>query len=124
MRVSKNQLIQGIGTYLKEEILPKMDQDRAAQIIASIAINAAMENSRILDAVFTNDILLALLDDDGSGTYDIDGLVSAIRDAVEAYGSFPVKCPNIPLISTKDITLRLDAADVDAMRRRVEAAEQ
>ena len=120
MRVSKNQIVYGVTEYLQSEILPKMGDDRAVQIMLSIAINAAMGNNRLVSTVLDNELVRALLEDDGSGTYEIGGVIDAMRTAIEQYGSFPVRVPAIPLLSPHEITLKLDASDVDAMRRKIE----
>ena len=120
MRVSKSQIVHGVTDYIQGEILPKMGNDKAVQIMLSIAVNAATANNRLVDAVLGNEFVRALLEDDGSGTYEIGGIADAMRKAIEQYGSFPIQVPAIPLISPNEITLRLDAADVDAMRRRIE----
>lgn len=122
MRVSKNQIVHGITEYIQNEILPKMGDDKAVQIMLSIAINAAMVNNRLVNVVLDNEIVRALLEDDGSGTYEISGFIDAMRTAIEQYGSFPVRVPAIPLLSPHEITLKLDVSDVDAMRRRIENA--
>ena len=122
MRVSKNQIVHGITEYLQSEILPKMGDDRAVQIMLSIAINAAMGNNRLVSTVLDNELVRALLEDDGSGTYEIGGVIDAMRTAIEQYGSFPVRVPAIPLLSPHEITLKLDASDVDAMRRKIESS--
>lgn len=122
MRVSKNQIVHGITEYMQNEILPKMGDDKAVQIMLSIAINAAMVNNRLINVVLDNEIVRALLEDDGSGTYEISGFIDAMRTAIEQYGSFPVRVPAIPLLSPHEITLKLDVSDVDAMRRRIENA--
>ena len=120
MRVSKSQIVHGVTGYIQDEILPKMGDDRAVQIIISIAVNAATANQRAVDMVMDNEIVKALLEDDGTGTYEIGGIADAMRTAIEQYGSFPVTFPAIPLISPHEITLRLGAGDVEAMRRRIE----
>ena len=122
MRVNKGQLVRGVADYIQGEILPKMADDRAVQIILSIAVNAALGNNKTVDAALDNSMVRALLDDDGSGTYEIGGIADAMRAAIEQYGSFPVTIPAIPLLSPREITLKLGAADVDAMRRRIENA--
>ena len=122
MRVTKNQIIRGVSDYIKSEILPKMGDDKAVQIIATVAINAAAANEKLLDSVFSNEIIRTLLEDDGSGTYEIGGLADAMRGAMDQYGSLPVKLPPIPFVSGGGMTLRLNAEDVDAMRRRIEGA--
>lgn len=120
MRVTREQIVRGMTGYIKDEILPKMAGDKAMQIIASIAVGAAMNNDRLLDSVFDNEMVMALLDDDGTGTFDISGLMSAVHDAVVQYGGFPMSIPSIPFISPNEMTLKITAEDIEAMRRRIE----
>ena len=79
-----------------------------------------MTNDKMIDSLFNNNIVKALLNDDDSGTYDVIGIADAVRDAIEQYGSFPVEVPGIPFISPRGFTLRINADDVDAMKRRIE----
>ena len=122
MRVSRTQIVKGVSDYIQSDILPKMDNDRAVQIILTIAVNAATANNKLVDSIFANDIVRSLIDDDGSGTYEIAGIADAMRKAIDQYGSFPVNIPAIPLVSPHEITLRLNADDIDAMKRRIESA--
>lgn len=91
------------------------------QIIVSIGANAIAANHKLVDAVFDNQIVRALLDDDGSGTYDLDGLADAMTKSIQQYGSFPVQVPAIPLISPEGFTLSLSVDDVTAMRESIES---
>ena len=98
MRVSRNQIINGITAYIREEILPKMEDDRALKILFSVAVNAIKANDKLVDKWLGNDIVRALIDDDGSGHYDIERLMAWIKAGVEEYGAFPIAVPPIPLI--------------------------
>ena len=122
MRVTKSQIVHGVMDYIQSEILPNPVNGKGLQIIVSIGANAIAANHKIADAVFDNQMVRALLDDDGSGTYDIGGLADAMRKSIEQYGSFPVQIPPIPLISPDKLTLKLTAEDVAAMRSRIESA--
>lgn len=122
MRVSKGQIVHGLAEYIQDEIMPKMADDKAMQIIMSIAMNAMMANGRLVDSVLENEIVKALLEDDGTGTYEVGGIAEAMRAAIEQYGSFPVRVPAIPLISPREMTLKLTASDIDLLRRRIENA--
>ena len=122
MKATKSQIVSGVTEYLKAEILPKMDGQKALQIVATVAINAAAANSRMIDAVFANDFVKAALADDGSGLYDIGSVGDALKSAMDDYGNLPVHLPPIPLISPNEITLTLGVADVDAIMRRIENA--
>lgn len=122
MRVTKDQILHGLTAFVSDEILPKLESDRAVQIIATVALNAVMANKTLLDAAFGSSMLQALLEDDGSGTYEIGGILSAMKAAVEQYGYFPVTIPAVPLLSPREISLRLSADDVDAVRLHIESA--
>jgi hypothetical protein len=120
MRVTKAQIVHGITEYLQSDILPQMGGARSMQIIVSIGANAIAANNKLVDAMFNNPIVLTMLDDDGSGTYDLGGLVDAVTKSIRQYGSFPVQVPAIPLISPAGFTLSLTADDIDAMQRKIE----
>ena len=122
MRVTKSQIVQGVSDYVRSEILPKMSGNKAMQIILSIGVNAALANGKTVSAILDNSVVKALLEDDGSDTYEIGSVVEAMHTAIEQYGSFPVRIPPIPLVSPNEMTLNLDAADIDAIRRRIENA--
>ena len=123
MRVTRNQIVNGITAFIQEEILPKMENDQALKILLSVAVNAIRANGKIVDKWLGNDIIRALIDDDGSGNYDIDRLMDWIRMSVEQYGAFPVAIPPIPLISPREITLKLGPSDIAAIKRQIEGTE-
>ena len=122
MRVTKSQIVHGLTDYIQSNILPQLGNGRGMQIIVSIGANAIAANHKMVDAVFDNQIVRAMLDDDGSGTYDLAGLVDAMTKSIQQFGSFPIQVPAIPLISPVEFTLSLSADDVDAMRSRIEGA--
>lgn len=124
MRVTKSQIVRGVIDYIQSDILPQMVGARSMQIIVSIGANAVAANPKLLDAIFGNQLVQALLNDDGSGTYDLSGLTDAMAKSIQEFGSFPLKVPAIPLISPAEFTLSLTAEDVAAMRRRIEGEIQ
>ena len=124
MRVTRPQIINGLTGYIQQEILPKMDDDRALKILFSVAVNAIKANDKLIDKYLSNDIVKALIDDDGSGNYDIERLMEWIRTSVEEYGAFPVIVPPIPLVSPREITLRLGPSDIIAIQRQIENAAE
>ena len=120
MRVTMPQIVHGITEYIQSDILPQMGGARSMQILVSVGANAIASNGKLADAVLKNPIILAMLDDDGSGTYDLGGLVDAVTKSIRQYGSFPITVPAIPLISPAGFTLSLTADDIDAMKRKIE----
>lgn len=124
MRVTRSQIVNGITAFVSEEILPKMGEDRALKIVLSVFINAIKANGKIVDKWMDSDILRTLIDDDGSGSYDIERLMDWIKESVQEYGAFPVSIPPIPLISPREITLRLGPSDIDAIQMHIETARE
>ena len=124
MRVTRPQIINGLTGYIQQEIMPKMDDDRALKILFSVAVNAIKANDKLIDKYLSNDIVRALIDDDGSGNYYIERLMDWIRTSVEEYGAFPVIVPPIPLVSPREITLRLGPSDIIAIQRQIENAAE
>ena len=124
MRVTRNQIVNGLVAYIQQEIMPKMDDDRALKILFSVAVNAIKANDKLIDKYLSNDIVKALIDDDSSGNYDIERLMDWIRTSVEEYGAFPVIVPPIPLVSPREITLRLGPSDIIAIQRQIENAAE
>ena len=124
MRVTRNQIVNGLVAYIQQEIMPKMDDDRALKILFSVAVNAIKANDKLIDKYLDNDIVRALIDDDGSGNYDVERLMDWIRTSVEEYGAFPVIVPPIPLVSPREITLRLGPSDIIAIQRQIENAAE
>ena len=124
MRVTRNQIVNGLVAYIQQEIMPKMDDDRALKILFSVAVNAIKANGKLIDKYLGNDIIRTLIDDDGSGNYDIERLMDWIRTSVEEYGAFPVIVPPIPLVSPREITLRLGPSDIIAIQRQIENAAE
>ena len=124
MRVTRNQIVNGLVAYIQQEILPKMEDDRALKILFSVAVNAIKANDKLIDKYLSNDIVKALIDDDGSGNYDIERLMDWLRTSVEEYGAFPVIVPPIPLVSPREITLRLGPSDIIAIQRQIENAAE
>ena len=119
MRVKKDNIVNGIVSYVENEVIPKIG-DRATQIIASVGANAIRSNTKLVDAIFDNGVVKVILDDDGSGTYETDGLFNAIQDSIEKYGNFPLQIPPIPIVSPTEKQLTFTSADIAEIRHRIE----
>ena len=124
MRVTRSQIVNGLSNYIEQEILPKMEDDRALKILFSVAVNAIKANGKLIDKYLGNDIIRAMIDDDGSGNYDVERLMAWIKASVEQYGSIPIANPPIPLISPREITIKLGPSDIAAIQRHIEAGAE
>lgn len=118
MRVSKDQIVNGVVSYVEDEVIPHIG-DKPTQIILSVAIKAIQANKTLVDSVFEHPLVKSLLIRDGDN-YEIDGLFDAIEESVKEYGEFPVCIPPIPIISPKEQTLKFVEDDVAEIKRRIE----
>ena len=119
MRVSKSQLINGFLTYVENEVVPGIKDDKTKQIIFSIAIKAIRTNPAIADKLLENQVIKTLLDQNEDG-YEIDGLFDAITDSIKEYGPFTIEIPAIPIISPVENVLSFSESDVAEIKRRIE----
>lgn len=124
MSASKERIVGGVIGYVKDEILPMMHDDRALQIGLSVALNAIKANDALIDKVFDNAMVKALMVEDENGEYDIGPLMDAIRQSIEQYGEMPIEIPAIPLIAPHGATVTLRDSDITAIRRRIEGESE
>ena len=117
MRVSLQQIAEGVATYAETEIIPKMGGDKAAQILVSVGINMLRANPKYMEAALNQGVMRTLLDADEAGTYELDGMFRAVGESLQKYGSYPVILPPIPVLSPTEKTLKFGADDIDALRR-------
>lgn len=124
MSATKEDIVSGVIGYVKDEILPMMGRDRGLQIGLSVALNAVRANDALIDRVFDNAMVKALLTEDEDGLYDIDPLLDAIRQSIDQYGEMPIEIPAIPLIAPHGATVTLKDSDIAAIRQRIEGNDE
>ncbi len=125
MRVDKNKLIAGFTTFIETEVIAKMTDDKAAQVVLSVAVKAIRVNPAIADKILGNGIVRMVLgyeDQDGKESYDIDSMASMISESISKYGYFPVVLPAVPFISPREKELKFGPADVDRLKRYIKEA--
>ncbi len=125
MRVDKNRLITGIATFVETEVIGKMTDDRAAQIVLSVAVKAIRANPNIADKFIGNDIVRMILgyeERDGKESFDIDSMADMISESVRKYSYFPVVLPAVPFVSPREKELKFGPDDVDRLKRYIEEA--
>lgn len=122
MRVTKDQIINGVVSYMENDVIPQIS-DRAQQIIFSVAVKTVKANTKVLDSLFESQMIKAVLNADSDGTYEIDGLFESISESIKQYGAFPVEIPPIPLISPTESTFRFSESDVADLKRQIERSK-
>lgn len=120
MRVTRNQIVNGVVSYMESEVIPQVGDDKPTQIIASIAMKTIKANPKLADKIFENQLVKALLDEGEDGTYDLETVFKSITESLEELGAFPVEIPAIPLISNSVKTLAFSKSDVAEIKRQIE----
>ena len=120
MRVSLQQIAEGVASYAESEIIPKMGADKSAQILVTVGINALRANPKYLENVLNQGIMRTLLDVDEENMYELDGLYNAVNEALQKYGTYTVVLPPIPVLSPTEKKMKFGADDIDALRREIE----
>jgi len=119
MRVTKEQIVNGIVSYIETDVIPQVG-DKSIQIIAATAVKMVRANNALIDSFFENKTMQAVLGKCDDGTYEIEDVFRSIAESVQQFGPFPVEIPPIPFISPSEKTLSFTDKDINEIRRRIE----
>ena len=123
MRVDKQRIIDGIVSYIDNEVVPKIVNDKAMQIIISVGANTLRGNPAAADKLFNNGVVAVVAKHeviDSKDTYDLDGLFSLVEDSVAKYGYFPIILPVIPFVSPTEKELKFSSEDIEMLKTYIE----
>ena len=126
MRVEKQRIINGFVSYVDNEIVTKMSNDKAMQVVVSICVNTIKGNNKLADKLFDNQIVKSIAKHenvDGKDTYDLDCLFSLTQDSISKYGYFPITLPVIPFVSQTEKELRFSSDDIEMLKTYIEEAK-
>lgn len=119
MTVTKDQIINGIASFVESEVIPMVD-DKTTKIIASVAIKYIKSNKNLLDKLFSNPLVSSVVKADENGKYDLGEFFEFVEESIKQYGPFPVTIPPIPLISPDEKILSFDSSDVSEIKKYIE----
>ena len=119
MRVSKEQIVNGVVSYIETEVVPQVGE-KSMQIIAATAVKMVKANTKLIDTFFENKSVQAILGKNEDGTYEIEDVFKSLAESVRQYGPFPIEIPPIPFTSPTEKTLSLNDSDINEIRRRIE----
>lgn len=126
MRVEKQKIINGFVSYVDCEIVPKITNDKAMQIIISVGANTLRGNPAAADKLFNNGIVAAVAKHevvDGKDTYDLDGMFSLVEGGIAKHGYFPITLPAIPFVSPTEKELKFSSEDIAMLKTYIEEAK-
>ena len=122
MKVSKEQIVNGIVSYVESEVIPLID-DKATQVIASIAIKSVKANKKLSDSIFGSQIIKNALREDEDGMFEIGEMFGLIQESVKELGPFPITIPPIPIISPHESTFNFDESDIAEIKKCIERSK-
>lgn len=121
MRIDKSKIINGIVSYTEKEIIPKLSDDKAVQIILSIGVNAIRRNSELTNKIFNNETIKTIWQyDESDSTYCLDSIFESAIDSVNRYGYLPVKIPAISFISPTEKEMKFNSKDIEILKSYIE----
>lgn len=120
MQLDKRQLVNGAAAFVLNDVAPAIN-DNSFKVIVVACATLMQRSEPAVDKVLNSGIVKILLPESG-GKYDLDAAFAALRDAIAQSGSFALTIGPIPLVMKQEKTLTFTAADVDALRRRMEDA--
>lgn len=121
MRIDKSKIINGIVSYTEKEIIPKLSDDKAMQIILSIGVNAIRRNSELTNKIFNNETIKTIWQyDESDSTYCLDSIFESAIDSVNRYGYLPVKIPAISFISPTEKEMKFNSKDIEILKSYIE----
>ena len=122
MRVSKKQIVDVIGNYLLNELIPKMHRDKGMQIALTVAVKTAQTNDALLDKFFCSPVAQAVLKPDDKGMCEIGPLLDDLEAATKKSGELPLTLPVIPLLAPTGGVITLYPEDIAAIRDKIGGA--
>lgn len=118
MEYSKEQIVNGIMRYAKNDMLPQIP-DKNFKIIAASAVGLAETKPEILNKLFENPVMSAFKTDKG---YDIEAVISALRANVDSLGGFTVTIPAVKFLMPEEKQLTFKSDDIDKVMSYIKGA--
>lgn len=118
MNVTKQQIVNGLAKYAKDEVIAKIT-DKPFKMALAVGLSMLETNATIADKFFDNDLVSAILGKNDEGTYDIDNISDALEKTLTEYGDFPVKIPPIKFISPTEKELNFSSRDIKQLKNYI-----
>ena len=118
-KITSKQLISGVVKYLTAEIIPCVDDTFTKLALKTLAITADTRTPAYIKAVenllqnpLISDIVAAQ-----DGTFEVESIIDAVRQAVDECGELTIKIPPVRFISPEEKTLTFKASDISSLKQ-------
>ena len=114
MYVSKDQIMNGIFKYVKEDVIPNVPE-KNFKVMITAATGMVMRKPDMINGIAGNGMINILKQFETEQGYDIDIVGEALKEAINSSGGFEVIIPAIRFIMPEEKHLTFHSADVEKM---------
>lgn len=121
-RIKSETLVDGIMEFINSNVIPSID-DTFLKIAMKTAIITADANKdayvKMVDGYLDTDFFSTLLKLDTGGYFEVEGLIDAIRQAMNECGELKITFPAIKFLSPAEKILIFKANDITALKQYI-----
>lgn len=115
MTITKQQIVNGVIQYVKNEVVNKIT-DRPLKMLIAAAVSALELNPDLADVIFKNEHIAGIMHRDGD-QYDVEDVFKIIEKTMEEYGDFPVVIPAIKFLVQEPKEMTFTAGDIRKLKK-------
>ena len=117
MEVTKAQMATGVAKFIKNEIIPNVDEN-IMKVRFGIAAGAVESDTKIVDKLVDGTMLSALIKTDSG--YNMELLKRHAIPALEQYGAITITIPPVKFISPTEKVMQFNGEDIKKLVDYVE----
>lgn len=121
MKVTKEQIVNGVASYGKNEIMAK-SSDKSFKFLVSVGLATLKRKPDIVSSILDSKLAGFVVAKDENGMYDIDTIADIVSDAMSEYGNLEIVVPPVPLLNPKEVTLTFTPNDVKVVANAIHSA--
>ena len=115
MTITKQQIVDGVVKYAKNEVVNKIT-DRPLKMLIAAAVSALELNPDLADVILRNEHIAGIMHRDGD-QYDVENVFKIVEKTMEEYGDFSVVIPAIRFIVPEPKEMTFTAGDVRKLKK-------
>ena len=118
-KINTEQLLSGFIKYIGAEVIPNIEDTFTKLALKTFTIttaNKAPAYIKALEAMISKPFAADLLKVE-DGCFEIEGIIDAVRQAVNECGELTIKIPPVKFISPQEKTLRFSASDISSLKQ-------
>lgn len=118
-KINVEQLLSGAMKYLTAEVIPAVEDTFTKFALKTLTLttaNNAPAYIKSLEQMINKPFISDLLEVE-DGSFEIEKIIDAVRQAVNECGELTIKIPPVKFISPEEKTLRFGANDISSLKQ-------